>query len=270
MGAALGRCFAQRGHRVIWASESRGQRTLHRATRAGLEDVGNLATLVAESDLVISIVPPHAAAEVSQAIGPRAQVFVDANAISPAQSAQLRVVVERGGGHFVDGSVVGAPPTDGRPARLFLSGRGAEAAAEVLGGGPVEAITLEGPSAASALKMSYASWTKGAQALVLAGLAAARAHGVESELLDEWARSQPDLALKAQSAAIAATRKGWRWTYEMQEISKAYREVGLPGDFHEAAGWVFQHAPRDEDAEPGSATLDAVLDQLTTPIGPDA
>jgi len=130
MGAALGRCFAQRGHRVIWASDSRGERTRHRALRAGLEDVADLATLVTESDLVVSIVPPHAAAEVVDTVGRRARVFVDANAISPIQSSRLRAAAERAGGHFVDGSVVGAPPADGRRVRLFLSGPGAEAAAE--------------------------------------------------------------------------------------------------------------------------------------------
>lgn len=270
MGAALGRCFVARGHRVIWASESRGERTRDRALRAGLEDVGDLTTLAADSDLVISVVPPQAAAEVARAVGPRCQVFVDANAISPQQAAHLRTVVEHDGGHFVDGSVVGAPPTDDRPVRLFLSGPGADAAAEVLGGGAVQTVTLEGASAASALKMSYAAWTKGAQALLLAGLAAARAHGVEAELLEEWARSQPDLEQKAQGAAAAAARKGWRWSYEMQEISRTFREVGLPAGLHEAAAWVFEHAPRDEDVKPGIAALEAVLDRLAGPTEPEA
>ncbi len=270
MGAALGRYFAQRGHRVIWASESRSHQTCRRADQAGLEDVGDTDTLARESDLVVSIVPPHAAADVARAVGLQTRVFVDANAISPGQSAQLRALVEGGGGQFVDGSVVGAPPTDRSGVRLFLSGPGAPAAAAVLGGGPVEVITLAGPSAASALKMSYASWTKGAQALVLAGLAAARAHGVESELLAEWSRSQPGLVERAHGAATAAARKGWRWAYEMREIAEALQQVGLPGGFHGAAEWIFEHAPRDEYAELGGTTLDAVLDQFRASSAPDA
>ncbi|WP_156391213.1 MULTISPECIES: NAD(P)-dependent oxidoreductase [unclassified Nocardioides] len=262
MGAALGRCFVQRGHRVIWASESRGHRTRHRATRAGLEDVGNLATLVAECDLVISIVPPHAAADVAHTIGHRARVFVDANAISPAQSTQLRALVEGGGGRFVDGSVVGEPPTEGRPVRLFLSGPAAQAAAQVLGGGPVEAITLEGPSAASALKMCYASWTKGNQALLLAGLAAARAHGVESDLLAEWGRSQPDLGTKVHAAANAAARKGWRWAFEMRAVAETFRDAGLPHGFHEAAAWIYERALSGDGPSSGEVTLGDVLDEL--------
>lgn len=262
MGAALGRCFRQRGHRVVWASESRGPRTRERASQAGLEDVVDLSSLVAASEIVISIVPPRAAADVASTVGCRAKVFVDANAISPSESLQLRAMVEEGGGSFVDGSVIGTPPSDGSPVRLFLSGPDSEVAADALGCGLVEAIALAGPAEASALKMCYASWTKGAQALVLAGLAAARAHGVESALLAEWRRSQPMLMGMAASAAEATARKGWRWAYEMQAIADAFRDAGLPAEFHEAAAWIFDHAPRDDSVQTGAPKLGDVLDQL--------
>ena len=47
--------------------------------------------------------------------------------------------------------------------------------------------------AASAVKMAYASWTKGSAALLLAARALARAEGVEDTLLAEWGISQPGL-----------------------------------------------------------------------------
>ena len=57
-----------------------------------------------------------------------------------------------------------------------------------------EAVVLgEDPTAASALKMAYAAWTKGTAALLLAVEAVAMASGVEDQLFAEWRRSQPDV-----------------------------------------------------------------------------
>ena len=268
MGAAVGRCLRDRGHRVVWASDGRGPGTAARAAAAGIEDVGSLAALLEASDVVVSIVPPHAAAEVASAIDGRARLLIDANAISPAESMRIRAAVEATGGAFVDGGIIGTPPSPGSPARLFLSGPGAGGAAAVLGGDELQAIALEGPAAASALKMCYAAWTKGSQALLLASLAASRAHGVEPALVEEWERSQPTLPTMATRAGSAAARKGWRWTYEMRAISETFREAGLPDGFHEAAARIFERAPRDEDADPGHATLDQVLQALLD-IGTD-
>jgi len=207
MGAALGRCLVHRGHRGIWASESRGARTRERALEAGLADVASLSELASASDVVISVVPPHAASRIAAEVGARARIFVDANAVSPAESSGLRSMVEGAGGVYVDGSLVGPPPTPSTPTRLFLSGPVAERLVGVLGGGPVTAVALEGPSPASALKMCYASWTKGTQALLLATLATARHCGVESDLVEEWGRSQPALEAMARTSATSAARK---------------------------------------------------------------
>lgn len=259
MGAALGRCLVHRGHRVIWASESRGARTRERAVEAGLDDVGSLSELAGASDVVISVVPPHAAGRIAAEVGARARVFVDANAVSPAESSGLRSMVEGAGGVYVDGSIVGPPPTSSTPTRLFLSGPAAEPLVDVLGGGPVTAIALQGPSAASALKMCYASWTKGTQALLLATLAAARHHGVESDLVEEWGRSHPALETMAGTSATSAAGKGWRWIYEMQAIARTFRDAGLPGEFHDAAAAVFGQLARADVLDPGESPLDAVL-----------
>jgi Domain of unknown function (DUF1932) len=94
------------------------------------------------------------------------------------------------------------------------------------------------------VKMSYAAWTKGTAALVLAIRALARAEGVEAVLLDEWAASQPELARRSRSAARSALTKGWRWVAEMEEISATFAAAGLPDGFHHAAAEVFREAPR--------------------------
>jgi hypothetical protein len=121
----------------------------------------------------------------------------------------------------------------------------------------VERAPGDGIGAASAVKMAYASWTKGSAALLLAARALARAEGVEPVLLDEWGISQPGLEARSAGAAGAAAAKGWRWVAEMEESAAAWAAAGLPEGFHGAAAEIYRRAPRDGD-------LDALLSALSS------
>jgi hypothetical protein len=92
--------------------------------------------------------------------------------------------------------------------------------------------------------MAYAGWTKGSAALLLAVRGAARALGVEDDLLAEWALSQPGLAAQADRSARSAAAKGWRWEPEMREIAATLAAAGLPSGFHQAAAEIFSREPR--------------------------
>jgi hypothetical protein len=70
--------------------------------------------------------------------------------------------------------------------------------------------------------------------------ALARAEGVESVLLAEWALSQPGLEKRWDGAAAAAAAKGWRWVGEMEEIAAAMAAAGLPDGFHQAAADMYR------------------------------
>jgi len=113
---------------------------------------------------------------------------------------------------------------------------------------PLEVIVLAGgPTAASALKLAYAAWTKGSAALLLAAHELAARSGVAGALDGEWERSQPLLAGRLESARASATTKGWRWTPEMREIAAAMRGCDLPPGFHQAAAQIFAAYPRPGD-----------------------
>ena len=253
MGAALGAALRERGHDVLWASAGRSAATRERADRAGLRDAGSVVALARSSDLVVSVCPPDAALDVARAVAGWASVFVDANAVSPATVRAIRGVIEETGGRCVDGGIVGPPPVRAHTTRLYLSGPGADAVAGAFEGTRVEA-SIVGPQvgAASALKMTYAAWTKGTAALLLAILAAAREAGVEDALLAEWQRSQPGLEERWAQAADAAAHKGWRWVGEMEEIAATFAAAGLPDGFHRAASDVFRRVP-ELAALPGGA-----------------
>src|SRR3954462_10740640 len=184
MGAALGARLRERGHDVLWASDGRSAATRDRAAAAGLRDAGSVTALAEESDVVLSICPPHAALAVARAVAGFRGVFVDANAIAPATVGTVRAVVQDGGGRFVDGGIVGPPPEREGTTRLYLSGAGAALVAEAFAGTPVAAPVLgPEPGAASALKMAYPASMKGTAAMLLASRANARANGVEDALM---------------------------------------------------------------------------------------
>jgi 3-hydroxyisobutyrate dehydrogenase-like beta-hydroxyacid dehydrogenase len=281
MGAAVGRQLRERGRTVLWASAGRSRQTADRAAAAGLADAGTVPELVRRSQVVLSICPPHAAVETARLVagviadgtaaddgehpGRGAGVFVDANAVSPATAREVAGIITGSGAGFVDGGIIGPPPSRGAGPRLYLSAdrEGAtERVASLFAGTDVDArVVPGGAGAASALKMAYAGWTKGTAALVLAVRALARAEGVEETLADEWALSQPQLAGRLNAAGRSAVTKGWRWVAEMEEISAAFTAAGLPGGFHRAAAEVFRRSPR---VPPRGDGLDAneVIDAL--------
>ena len=253
MGAALGAALRSSGTTVLWAAEGRSDMTAQRADEAGLEDAGSAQKMARRADVILSVCPSHAALDVARSVAGFPGIYVDANAVSPATA--LAIAAERG--RFVDGGIVGPPPLEGRTTRLYLSGPDAPAVAVLFRDTLVDARALSGrPGDASALKMAYAAATKGRAALLLATRAAARAHGVEAALLEEWRLSLPELPEESRHAARSATTKGWRWVGEMEEIAATFAAAGLPEGFHLAAADVFRRTPADSDLE---AVLEALV-----------
>lgn len=261
MGSVVGACAVAAGARVLWASEGRSAGSRERAAAAGLEDARTVAAVVAASDVVVSVCPPHAAIEVARDVAGRrfAGLFVDANAVAPGTAREIGAIVEAGGATFVDGGLIGPPPRNAGSTRLYLSGREAKRAAALFESSALEAIAIgDGPGAASALKMTYAAYTKGSSALLMAIRALAASEGVDDALLAEWRRSQPDLPKRSEAAARDNARKAWRFVGEMEEIAAAFAAAGLPGGFHEAAAEIYARLADYKDAATPPSMADLV------------
>lgn len=238
MGAAIGRMLVDQGHDVLWQPQDRSQQTACRAQSAGLMRVEDFS----DADVILSVCPPHAALDVARSLQGTEALVIDANAVSPATASRVGELI---GDRWVDGGIVGPPPIRDGTTRLYLSGDHAVEASRLFEGTRLRAVVLGGsPVAASALKMAYASWTKGSAALLLAALASARATGVEEALRTEWRCSQPELEARLERAADSAAAKGWRWIGEMNEIASTFSAAGLPPGFHEAAAEMFTRASR--------------------------
>lgn len=257
MGATIGACCVDA---VVWCSAGRSADTARRATDAGLTEVASLDDLVACSDVIVSVCPPGEAVAVAGDIASRSYdgIYVDANAIAPATARTIAERFDR----FVDGGIVGPPARAPGTTRMYLSGPDADRVAS-LWEAPLEVRVVDGGAgAASALKMAYATWTKVSGALLLDVRALARVEGVEAELLDEWAISQPGTADRSEGTARGVSPKAWRFVGEMEQMVLAHADAGLPDGFPAAAAEICRRLAGFKGAEPADVDLDTVLASL--------
>jgi 3-hydroxyisobutyrate dehydrogenase-like beta-hydroxyacid dehydrogenase len=262
MGAEVGAAARAGGARVLWVSAGRGGATRARAIAAGLEDAGTLQTALGQASIVLSVCPPHGAVGLAESVAATGfrGVYLDANAIAPETSRFIGRIVESKGASFVDGGIIGPPPTKPGTTRLYLSGPASAKVAALFSGGSLGTVGLDAPvGAASAIKACYAGWTKGAATLLLSVRALARHEGVEAALADEWKISQPNLFAQLDRAVLQS-RKGWRWIAEMEEIGATFDRAGLPDGYALAAAEVCRRLEAFKDSR--GLTIEDVVGAL--------
>ena len=243
----------------------RGPATRERASTAGFAERGELTELLEAAEMVISVCPPHAATALATQVAAHGYtgIYLDANAVSPQTSRRIGVIVNEGGADFVDGGIIGPPATKPGVCRLYLSGAQAHRVASRFTGSFVDArVVADQPGQASALKMAYAAWTKGSDALVLAIRALATREGVDSALVAEWALSQPGLCDRSIDAAAGSAPKGWRFAGEMREIANTFGACDLPSGFHEASAAVYDRLVGFKNQSDPPPSVDEVVGEL--------
>lgn len=260
MGVTLGMALQQNGHEVLWLADRRSAATSARAQQASFVSVESLLALVQRSDALVCVCPPAAAAEVAERVAGLgfAGLYVDANAVAPQTAMDIGVhFAER----FVDGGIIGPPAIKPGTTRLYLSGAQAPDVAAWFEHGALQAVAMDAPiGAASALKMSYAGYSKGMSALLLATQALAEHHDVASWLAAEWQQSQPGALKQLDRAAQQSGPKAWRFAGEMREIAASYGQADLPTGFHLAAAQLYERlSPLKDQSELSTAQVVAML-----------
>jgi hypothetical protein len=92
--------------------------------------------------------------------------------------------------------------------------------------------------------MCYASFTKGALALGIELLIAARKLGVEHALEAEFKDSQADIYDWIVSRSVSMPPKAYRWVPEMLEIAKTFEDVGMTPRILQGAADMFELVAR--------------------------
>ena len=263
MGSAVGAALARCGHRVITDMTGRSPGSRRLADAAGIENAGSLSALLADADVLLSILPPAEAFGFARRVGDAMResgvrpLFVDCNAVAPHTLVAIERLIAEAGAPFADVGIVGPAPVAGTaaPTRFYVAGADR---APLLGlDGPELRLIDMGPEPgrASAIKMCYAALNKGTDALHATVLLAAEQLGVRPELMDELAGSQ-SRALERMGKKVpylAATAE--RYTGEMREIAATFERAGVTPAFHEGAGWLYALLATTPLAEETRATL---------------
>jgi len=184
MGQALAIQIEAKGLKVYSALEHRSERTRTLARKVGLTALGAIARLVANCDVVLSVINPgaaldfaHEVADALRATGSHT-LIVDCNAIAPDTVRQIAGVIEGAGGRFLAAGIIGPPPRGEAKTKLFVSGPGAADLEQLAGPQLIVHVISDRIGDASALKMCYGALNKGTQALWLEVLIAAQRLGV--------------------------------------------------------------------------------------------
>lgn len=233
MGHTVGGVLHKNGLNVITCLTGRSKRTQELSEKACIKNVDSYIDFVNEADLILSImVPAHAskaAEKISEALlqTNTTLAYADCNAIAPQTVRKIGEKIDSAGGRFIDASIIGPPPhTPGRT-RFYVSGANLEPFI-ILNNFGLDVRPLgEEIGLASAIKMCYASLTKGLTALCTELLTAAEKLGVSDALSAEFKLSQAALYERMENGLPGMPPKAKRWIGEMEEISATFEHVGL-------------------------------------------
>ena len=246
MGSGVGGALRRQGHTVVTCLSCRSEETRRRAERQGFRLFDDLDSMLGEAEIVLSILPPEAARasaeHVAAAMKPigKTILFAELNAVAPDTARAIETVFRGTDVQFIDGGIIGLPPGEGRkPTRIYVSGKAAPAMDAFAG----KEITIHQCGAdigrASAVKMCYASISKGTNTLHTAAMMAADVLGVAEMLRAEIRDSVPAVFERMRTNIPRLPADAGRWIYEMEEIAKTYASAGLPPGFHKAAAEIF-------------------------------
>jgi 3-hydroxyisobutyrate dehydrogenase-like beta-hydroxyacid dehydrogenase len=279
MGSAVGAAYHAAGQRAVTTVSGRSERTGRLAELAGLERLPDLESVVAEAELVLSIVPPDqavaTAAEIAGAAGRTGSrpLVGDWNAVAPATVRAIGQSLAEVGLELVDGSISGGPPNAGYRTRVYLSGPRAEELAAAAPPWLDLRVVGDEVGLASAVKMCTASMYKGSTVLLAHALLTAHAHGVLPQVLDDLGDSFPKQVLRAARLLAVSTTKAERYVGEMHEIAATQATVGLTPALFEAMADVYAAlaaTPLGADAPesiPSEPDLAYVLERLSPRSG---
>jgi hypothetical protein len=225
--------------------------TQSRAASASIETVSTDVDLVAQSDYILSIVPPRDSTVTAERITTAFKTakrssssplyYLDLNAIAPSTSvAAAKAFPDTI--RYVDGGIIGGPPKLNEAAEaetsasswtkpsICLSGPHPLASAPVSGANLADILNTKHVSdsigSASGLKCCFASLSKGFTALAIQSFSTASSLGVLDDLQGYIGKHNPASLKQAQRGLTSMPPKSGRWVEEMRESGKTFKEDG--------------------------------------------
>jgi len=233
MGQAVAMQLKAKGFTVCTALGKRSERSRKMAAEVGLIDVGSIAKMTAECDLIMSVMNPGAglefATEAAAAIKGQSNkpVFIDCNAVAPDTMFEIDKVIRAAGSRCLDGGIIGGPPRGGVKTNLYVSGPGAADLKQLENEFLRVNILTEKLGDASAVKMCYSAFNKGTQGVMLQTLMAAKRLGVYDIVEERLLGTRAEAYNGMMKDLPKLPPKAYRWVPEMYEIARTFEGVGM-------------------------------------------
>jgi 3-hydroxyisobutyrate dehydrogenase-like beta-hydroxyacid dehydrogenase len=266
MGSALAKSLLKNDMPVATSLAGRSDLTKLRAEETGIRDAGSIDALVAECDVLLSVLTPSEAVSVAKEVAGSMRrtgsrpIFADCNAIAPQTVKAMSGEFTDMGAVFVDAGIAGR--------RIYCSGPNTEAFESLRDYGLD--ITCVGPviGQASGLKMLHSTTTKGTRAMWLELLLAARIMGLSDALAEEFAAGGIMVKPELIEFISHEPKRARRMVGELEEAALTYEGLGLtPHMLHGAADMhrlisetpLADQSPREKD--PPVDTILAILQE---------
>ena len=191
------------------------------------------AELASYSDFIVSAVTASQTVAVAESCAPavkRDAFVLDFNSASPGAKIKASGLIEAGGARYVEGAVMNAIAPYRIRVPLLLGGPSAAALQPLLLALGFDAtVASEKLGVASATKMCRSVMVKGLEAMVIESFTAARAYGVEDQVVASLAETFPGIDWEKQGAYFfqRVIQHGRRRAEEMREAAATVREAGL-------------------------------------------
>jgi 3-hydroxyisobutyrate dehydrogenase-like beta-hydroxyacid dehydrogenase len=269
LGAALGSLLEKNGIRVVTTLNGRSQHTVRLGRAAGLTVLDSLSDVVREADVVVSVVPPDAAATLADqyaelaALSPAGAIYVDVNSIGPKLVRSVGDRITAGGRSFVDASVRGPAGNLAAGATLYLSGARAGEIATLFEDAMRVRVLGREIGRASAMKMILTGIPKGISALFVEVAALALREGMLKEMNEELARFDPGVVSAVERMLPTYPRHAGRRVAEIAELEETCRGAGQEPCMFRAVRSIFEEfAAVDFDDDGGRWTVASIIEHL--------
>ena len=263
MGHGCGQAFKENGFNVVSCLHQRSERTKKLAYTAGIKDLKTIDNVIKSSDLILSILPPESALKQAEAINSKILklkkqiTYVDCNAISPKTAKKISDTISSQFCNFIDAGIIGLNPiVEKGQTRLYVSGPNTDPVKILNGNGFIIKDLGRDIGKASAMKMIYASATKGTFALHAAVLTTAHKLGLSPEYFEELKFSKPEMLSAMERMVPRIPLDAGRWEGEMHEIADTFSDAGITPKFHQASADMMKLANKTPIAKETRETVD--------------
>ena len=203
------------------------------ALKHGVKLTESHRKLAGECELIVSAVTASQAVAAAQACAPAVKIgawFLDLNSASPGAKKRAAGFIDDAGGVYVEAAVMTSVPPYRIGVPLLLGGaRASELKPKLTQLGFDGKVVSRKLGVASATKMCRSVMIKGLEAMVIESFTAARAYGVEDQVLASLKETFPGVDWEKQGAYFfqRVIQHGRRRAEEMREVAQTVREIGL-------------------------------------------